>query len=112
MRKTLFVAVLLLCATPAFAQCETFSILTESVPMIFVGEHYSTTIEATGGTGPYTFELYDAANFPLPDGLKLKSDGTLKGKVSEAGFPTIFVRATDSQGCTQVHAFGLQIENP
>ncbi|HYC58741.1 MAG TPA: putative Ig domain-containing protein [Thermoanaerobaculia bacterium] len=112
MRKILFVAVLLLCATPMFGQCETFTILTESVPMIFVGQHYSTQIEAIGGTAPYTFEVFDAGNFPLPDGLRLKSDGSLKGKVSEPGFPTIFVRATDAQGCTQVHAYGLQIEQP
>ena len=111
MRKILFIAVLLLCAAPAFGQCEnsTLTFQTESLILFRVHEHFDLQLEAVGGVLPYTFEVSPLFD-PLPAGFKLTADGRLKGNPREAGFPIIGIKLTDSAGCTITQAFQVEIE--
>jgi hypothetical protein len=56
-----------------------------------VNSAYSTTIQATGGLGPYTFTAPS-----VPAGLTLSSGGVLSGTPTAAGTSTIAVTAKDS----------------
>jgi hypothetical protein len=111
MRKILFVAVLLLCAAPAFAVCttNTLALWTESFPLLHVNEYVDFQIEAVGGTPPYTFTVTTLGD-PLPPNLSLTSDGRLQGTPTVDGYFTIFIRLTDAEGCTFVQAFALEID--
>lgn len=56
------------------------------------GVAYSDTLEADGGTAPYTF------TGTAPSGLTLATDGTVSGTPTTAGTFTFEVTVTDSQG--------------
>lgn len=62
-----------------------------------VGLAYSASLSATGGTGPYTFQLTGGA---LPDGVSLFAAGTISGtpSVDAEGTSTFTVTATDVNG--------------
>ena len=57
------------------------------------GASYSQTITATGGTGPYTYEVTVGA---LPAGMTLATNGNLSGTPTTEGTYTFTVKATDS----------------
>jgi hypothetical protein len=105
MRKILLAAALLFCAAPAFAQC-TATFQTEAIPLFFVGEHVNFQLEAVSGTAPYHFEIVDGE---LPDGLKLKGNGTIKGKPKEEALTVVFIRLTDAEGCGLTQAFNVEV---
>jgi YD repeat-containing protein len=69
----------------------TVSISTAALPAGTVGVPYSQTINATGGTPPYTFL---ATN--LPQGVSLSSAGALSGTPLNAGTSAIIVSAMDN----------------
>jgi uncharacterized repeat protein (TIGR02543 family) len=69
------------------------------------GANYSTTISATGGTGPYTFTVYSGS---LPAGLSL-TGGTISGSPSSPGSSSFSITATDSNGATCTTAYGLTV---
>jgi Bacterial Ig-like domain (group 3)/Putative Ig domain len=54
----------------------TLSVTTSSLAQGTVGQSYSQTLKATGGSGNYSWSL---ASGSLPDGLTLSSDGTISG---------------------------------
>ena len=112
MRKTILVALFVLgVAGIAQAQCEnsTLTFLTESVPTFDLNRGANFQLEAIGGTAPYAFEIYDGS---LPDGLQLTSHGKIVGRPTEATLgETVFVRLTDSEGCSLVQAFNIQVED-
>jgi len=65
-----------------------------------VGNAYSQTLQATGGTPPYTWSL-EAGSPPLPPGLNLSSAGVISGtpdpvRFSGAAF-TFFVTVLHAQ---------------
>src|SRR5215469_12660947 len=61
-----------------------------------VGEPYSGTISAGGGTSPYTFSLVDGT---LPGGLTLnRTSGTITGNPTIAATKYFRVRVTDARG--------------
>ncbi|HVE70766.1 MAG TPA: hypothetical protein VNI54_05300 [Thermoanaerobaculia bacterium] len=111
MRKTIVVALLSCCfAAIAYADCNTFTLLTESVPLFRVDQPAHFQIEAIGGDGPYHFEIYDGV---LPEGLHLTSRGRIIGRPTENAVTfgdTVFIRVTDSQGCSLVHAYNFAVE--
>ena len=113
MRKILLVAVLLLCAAPAFGECttDTLTFQTESLPLFFTHQHFDLQIEAVGGTPPYTFEISPHFD-PLPPGFRLRSDGQLKGTPRASGNSTIGILLTDAEGCFLTQAFNVQIDPP
>ena len=68
-------------------------ITTGNLPQAQVGQAYSTTLQASGGTPPYNWTIASGA---LPAGLNLSSSGTIGGTPSSAGSFDFSVRANNS----------------
>lgn len=106
MKKVSLTALLVLClATLAYAQCETLTFITESLPTFEVGRPINFQIEVSGGTPPYHFEATG-----LPRGVTLTNAGRLHGVVHEQIDTTIFVTVTDAAGCQLTQAFAFRAE--
>jgi large repetitive protein len=73
------------------------------------GRAYTATIAASGGSEPYTFTVMSGK---LPPGIKLGLDGTLSGRPTRAGAFGFTVQATDANGVTRVHYYGLRVRQP
>jgi hypothetical protein len=65
------------------------------IPNGFVGESYTHTYTATGGTPPYTYSIASGA---LPSGWSLSAAGVLSGTATVAGSYSFAVIVTDSLG--------------
>jgi hypothetical protein len=77
------------------------------LPANFIGSGYDGIINATGGTGPYTFSLTAGA---LPTGISLFSNGQLfGGGATVAGTYNFTVTVTDSTATTASKAFSLDV---
>ncbi|ADG07760.1 S-layer homology domain-containing protein [Kyrpidia tusciae] len=85
---------------------QALSINTESLPDATVGSDYSVSLDASGGTSPYTWSVVDGS---LPDGLTLSNDGTISGTPTTAGTSTFTVQVTDSSGTPQSATADLSI---
>jgi hypothetical protein len=74
------------------------------------GASYNVSLEAVGGTTPYTWTLSSGT---LPAGLSLSSDGILSGTPTVAGTntSTFTVQAEDSNNITGTKAFSLTISD-
>src|SRR5688572_30685548 len=107
---SLIALVVLFAAPAAMAQCSTntLTFLTESLQDFTLGEPAHFDIEGIGGTPPYTFTIHDGA---FPAGLHMNSKGKIRGNPQEVADTTVFVRLTDSEGCTLVQAFAVRV-NP
>ena len=70
---------------------------------------YSQTLSATGGTGPYSWELDTSSIIP---GLTLSSSGILSGIPIMLGFYEIIVRVTDSLGERAQKTLIVNVNNP
>ena len=84
------------------------SITTQTLPVGQVGNPYSETLAATGGTAPYAWSLSSGA---LPAGLSLNaSSGALEGDPSAtvAGVPLMFM-VTDSSKPMQSSTVSLPL---
>ena len=68
-------------------------ITTTSVPGAAVGEAYSQTLSATGGTPPYSWSLVAGS---LPGGLNLSSAGQITGKPTAYGSYSFIVQVIDT----------------
>ena len=69
-----------------------------------VGQAYAEqTLTASGGTGPYTFEVTG-----LPSGLSLAGN-KISGTPTQAGTSTVSVTATDAEGYTGTHQYTLVV---
>lgn len=69
-------------------------VTTASLPAAVQGQYYSTTLAASGGLSPYSWQLTGGT---LPAGLTLSSSGTLYGTPTTAGGPVnLTFTATDS----------------
>jgi len=69
------------------------SITTASLPGGTVGVAYSATLQASGGTAPYTWSVLAGA---LPAGLTLSSGGAITGAPSAVGTASFTVQANDA----------------
>lgn len=76
--------------------CPPIAISPGSLPGGTVAVPYSQTLVGSGGTGPYTFALFNGA---LPAGLTLTPVGVLAGTPTAAGNSSFTIRATDANGC-------------
>ena len=79
------------------ASCPSITLSTNTLPGGTVGTAYSQTITASGGAGPYTFNVSSGA---LPAGLTLDATtGVLSGTPTNTGNATFTVQATDLNCC-------------
>lgn len=94
-------------ACAASSGTTTLTLSPATVPNGTVGTAYtSTTITATGGTGPYTFAVSAGT---LPAGLALSSGGVLSGNPTTAATYSFTVTATDSAGNTGTRSYSAVI---
>jgi hypothetical protein len=89
--------------------CPTINISPSTLPDGQTGQTYNQTLTASGGTGPYTFNVTTGT---LPAGLTLSSSGTLSGTPTATGSSSFSVTATASTGCTGTGAYTLTINPP
>lgn len=73
-----------------------------------VGVPFSTSLSASGGTGPYTYSLDSGS---IPPGLSL-SGNTISGTPTQRGAYAFTIRATDSASASGVRAFSGSAANP
>jgi hypothetical protein len=77
----------------AAAANDPVQITTTSVPAGQVSVAYSTTLQATEGTTPYTWSISSGS---LPAGLTLSAGGTITGTPTATGSSSFTVKVTDS----------------
>lgn len=84
--------------------------VTTSFSLGFKSSPYSATLQASGGTPPYSFSLLTGS---LPAGLSLSSAGIISGTPTTVGISTFTARVTDSTMATaDSGTLILQIEQP
>jgi subtilisin family serine protease len=94
-------------ATTTFS-VSVLGIMTDSpLPWGSRGVFYSQTLDATGGTTPYTWTL--SPGYSLPAGLSLSSGGIISGTPTTVQTSFFMVRLTDSGGRTNDKQFSLTI---
>ncbi len=81
-------------------------VLTANLPDGTEGVAYSRSLEASGGTLPYTWSVFSGS---VPTGLTLSSAGVLSGTPTTAGGFTFTARATDGAAQTGSRAFTVTI---
>ena len=81
-------------------------ITTSALPGGQVQVSYSTTLQASGGTPPYTWAVLTGQ---LPNGLSLSSSGTISGTPTLAGSFTVSIGVNDSAGLSTSSAFSINI---
>jgi putative Ig domain-containing protein len=70
---------------------------TASLPDGLIGDDYSYTLRALGGTSPYRWEITVGR---LPDGLQLTEGGVISGRPTTAGEVSFTITATDQSSQT------------
>lgn len=93
----------------SFAAVNAPVITTTSLPAGTVGQPYSATLAATGGTTPYTWSLPSGQ---LPNGLSLSAQGTISGTPTQAGTASFTVQVTDANGLSQTASLSISIGTP
>lgn len=84
------------------------SILTNSLPSGLLNASYSQTLQASGGTPPYTWSTYSGS---LPEGLNLNSStGKISGTPSKTGTRSFMIKATDSRTSFVMKAFFITVK--
>jgi hypothetical protein len=95
--------------------CPTITVSPATLPGGILGDIYNQMITASGGDGPYTFDLVNGA---LPLGLDLTPEGQLSGTLAQAFTFNFTIRATDSNGCQGLQEYtilvcpGIILETP
>jgi hypothetical protein len=83
-------------------------ITTQTLPPGIVGAPYSPTVEATGGTQPFTWSLVGA-----PAGFSINQQtGQITGSFANTNSVPLTVRVTDAQGLTATQQFTITVTNP
>jgi hypothetical protein len=99
-------ATLVLTINPAVVQ---LTIETGSLPDGVVGQDYSQTVRAIGGTAPYRWALKSGK---LPDGLSLSEAGLISGRPIASGEQTFEVEVTEQSGQTALKQLLIDVEPP
>jgi len=81
-----------------------------TLPNGLYGSPYSQTLQATGGSPPYSWTVEPGST--LPEGLSLSTGGTLGGTPVEAGAFAFTIRVTDSASRVATQLFRLTIQPP
>ncbi len=78
------------------------------LPDARLGQNYSASIQAAGGTAPYRFDFYGF----LPDGLEAASDGSLTGIPTAVSGQSFLVKATDARNQATTTACSVRVGLP
>ena len=94
-----------------FAQPSSLNITTAELPAATVGQPYSFTLQAAGGTAPYTWGLPRSEGTPYPGSFGFTNQGVLSGTPSagEVGKYNTRLQVTDSTGAVVVKSFVLAV---
>src|SRR3989344_580409 len=90
----------------AGGKCGELSIATEDIPENTLNEFFSYTLQAQGGTSPYTWSL---ASGDLPMGMTLHSNGVIDGVPTETGTFAFIVRVIDGASESVERGFTLDV---
>ena len=85
------------------------SITTTSLPAATSGVAYSATVNASGGTTPYTWTPPASG---LPNGITLGTDGTLSGTTTAVGTSTFTVTVTDAASSVATKSLSITVNPP
>jgi hypothetical protein len=85
-----------------------FTVTTASLPGGTVGVGYTATLDAAGGTTPFTWSLGSGSTLPV--GLALSSDGTISGTPQAGGGFSFTVQVTDSSSPAQTASKELDLD--
>jgi hypothetical protein len=88
-----------------FTVVDALTIVTTTLPTASTGLAYSATVQAQGGTTPYTWSLASGA---LPVGLTLNG-GTIAGRPSAIATSTFVLKVTDANGLTATQSLPLTV---
>ncbi|MGD0355485.1 MAG: putative Ig domain-containing protein [Dehalococcoidia bacterium] len=94
---------------PANGNSSALSITTSSFYAGAVGNSYSQTLAASGGSGTYTFTITSGS---LPAGLTLGSGGSITGTPTTAGTVSFTAQVSDSAQATSSRQFDITIDAP
>lgn len=83
-----------------------FAVTTEAVPSAALNLPYDATLDADGGTGPYSWTV---ASGTLPPGIALASSGELAGTPTVAGQFAFTAQAADATGRTATVALSVAV---
>ena len=83
--------------------------LTASLPIATVGVPYTYTLQATGGTPPYTYTVTAGS---LPPGITMPSDGVISGTPTQPGASSFTATVTDSTLATASVPLVLLVQYP
>ncbi|MGV3659672.1 MAG: GEVED domain-containing protein [Prosthecobacter sp.] len=87
--------------------CPTISITPASLPATTQYSSYTSTLTATGGITPYSWQVTSGA---IPSGLVLSTAGAFSGSViSASGAYAFTVRVTDANGCTASKTYTISV---
>lgn len=84
------------------------AVTTHAVPNGALGQPYSATLTAVGGSGSYSWSV---ASGSLPPGIALSSAGELAGTPTAGGQYTFTAQAADSAGKTAVSALAVTVSD-
>ena len=82
------------------------SITTSSLPNGQVGAAYSQTLQASGGTGSFTWSISSGS---LPAGLNLSASGQIAGTPTTSGTSNFTVKATDTASGSATRALSISV---
>ena len=85
---------------------QALSISPATLSQATVGKPFQLSFTVTGGTAPYTFDVFGGQ---LPPGFQLSPGGTLSGTPTQSGASTFGVRVTDAGGLTGNQSYVLQV---
>jgi hypothetical protein len=94
---------------PANGNSSALSITMSSFYAGAVGNSYSQTLAASGGSGTYTFTITSGS---LPAGLTLGSGGSITGTPTTAGTVSFTAQVSDSAQATSSRQFDITIDAP
>jgi hypothetical protein len=84
------------------------SIVTSALPQATVGIAYSTALQATGGSPPYSWAVQET----LPAGLTMATNGTLSGTPQASGTFNLTFRVSDAQQQIATRPLSLVVSPP
>ena len=89
---------------------EALQITTIGLPNVQIGVQYDRTLQASGGSGSYTFSLVGTQTLPI--GLSMSAQGQITGNAAcgTAGTSSYTFQVEDSQGLTATKAMNLTVD--